>query len=231
MLKMSKNKKKLYAVIIVLTVSCASLPEDGPFSDTFDNGKTVEGYYKNGKPEGKWVYKDKNNQILLEGEYKNGKKTGKWKEHGKYWKESPNKSLRYEVRSRKRFGVFLGIYDYPLPSILGLNFAYNIKPYLRWTLGYGMGRLSKGASSVGTSLNFIFKGKYINPIIGLGYSRYIAGEDSIRDVSKTANIISASASAEYQVSNGLNMGLGLNTPLNAKPNVVGVFFRVGYYFD
>ena len=45
----------------------------------YDNGKVQqEGFFKDGKLEGKWVSYDAQGNKLSVGEYSNGQKTGKW---------------------------------------------------------------------------------------------------------------------------------------------------------
>lgn len=45
----------------------------------YDNGKIQqEGFFKDGKPDGKWVAYDADGNKLSSGQYANGQKTGKW---------------------------------------------------------------------------------------------------------------------------------------------------------
>jgi antitoxin component YwqK of YwqJK toxin-antitoxin module len=57
-----------------------------------ENGKVQqEGYYKNGKLEGKWVSYDAEGNKLAIAEYKKGEKVGKWF----FWKESTLSEVDY----------------------------------------------------------------------------------------------------------------------------------------
>ena len=51
---------------------------DGINKEFSENGNLLEGEYKDGKKQGKWVKYDINGEILIEGNYKNSKKNGIW---------------------------------------------------------------------------------------------------------------------------------------------------------
>ena len=51
---------------------------DGINKEFSENGDLLEGEYKDGKKQGKWVKYDINGEILIEGNYKNSKKNGIW---------------------------------------------------------------------------------------------------------------------------------------------------------
>lgn len=70
-----------------------------------DEGNIAQqGYFKDGKPEGKWVMYDANGKTSATGEYAAGKKTGKWF----FWSGSVISEVDYSesriasVKSHKR---------------------------------------------------------------------------------------------------------------------------------
>lgn len=77
----------MIAVLVVSSVTFAQekapkfLEEDGIVKVTFyhDNGQIQqEGYYSDGKLEGKWIAFDQNGVKVALGTYSNGIKTGSW---------------------------------------------------------------------------------------------------------------------------------------------------------
>ena len=58
----------------------------------YDNGKIQqEGFFKDGKLEGKWISYDAQGNKLSVGEYSNGQKTGKWF----FWNEAKLSQVDY----------------------------------------------------------------------------------------------------------------------------------------
>ena len=81
--------------------------KDGLF-ETYNNGydkeKLTEGYYKNGKKDGKWTYWDENGQKIHQTNYKNGRKDGLYI---KYNITSENKEVKGYYQLGKKHGIWL----------------------------------------------------------------------------------------------------------------------------
>ena len=77
----------------------------------YDNGnKKLEGKYKDGKKEGKWIYWWKNGDKLYESEYKDGKPEGKWIA----WYEDGTKEWEQEFKNGNANGTCINYYNTPL---------------------------------------------------------------------------------------------------------------------
>ena len=58
----------------------------------YDNGTIQqEGFFRNGKPDGKWIAYDQVGNKLSTGQYANGQKTGKWF----FWNEAKLNEVDY----------------------------------------------------------------------------------------------------------------------------------------
>lgn len=148
----------------------------------------------------------------------------------------PIYSAEKEGRISKRYGVIISILD-PFPSLLGLNFAVNVLPFLRASLGYGYTSIGEASlSTLSGGVKFFVPTWEVSPFATLFVSRIDhSGSEPIHGIKEDFQHLYTTFGVDVQLESGLNMALGYHLTwtggINGMPTIsVGYFFNFGDIF-
>ena len=147
-------------------------------------------------------------------------------------------------RETKKFGLYVGVFNDPAPSLFSINAGYNLTDYMR--LSAGIGRLSSSLSfggqtpieasvtTVGAGAKFMVPGWSLTPTAGIGYSHvFYSGTPGMLEVggfSGNGGHVYVSGGLDWQAESGFNVGLGVNQSLRADVGS-SAYINLGWFFD
>jgi hypothetical protein len=134
-----------------------------------------------------------------------------------------------------RFGVYGSFVGDPVPSILGVNLAYNLGDIAR--VHAGVGSLATGISngmSYGGGAKFFVPGWSFTPFAGAQYT--ILRVDSFLGLSvpgganSSAGVLSVGGGVDWQTGFGLNLSAGAYLPVTTTGAQVVPQISLGWFF-
>ena len=154
-------------------------------------------------------------------------------------------STRTNVKNSNSLGTYLGLGN-PMPSLIGLNLAYNLNPNWRGVIGYGEVEVTTSlswngnsfvsettkATTYATGVDYLFTDWTFRPILGarLGYFKIEGdGEFSVQGFDESTFLAYGSAGFDYLSQSGFYFGTGMN--LVAVGGSGSSFYaNLGYFF-
>jgi hypothetical protein len=134
-----------------------------------------------------------------------------------------------DLRMERRLGIYATFLGDPI-GLFGVNFAYQLDDFLRWEAGISS---PLALSALGTGFTLFLPNHDFSPTLGVHYSWVFSYAD--QDVNKGPHLFYASVGFDWQSTQGVSIGAGLDTiwALKNPGNDSFVplpYVNVGYHF-
>ncbi len=120
----------------------------------------------------------------------------------------------------------------PFPSLIGLNLAMNVTPFLRAMIGYGYTSTGEASlSTIGGGIKFLVPTWEVSPFASLAVSRIDhSGSEPIHKINEDFQQLYSTFGLDVQLETGFNIALGYHLSwtggINGMPTI-----SVGYFFN